>query len=119
MIDFSEYMKHDEIHSAIIPEAELRTGATSKFLDKAIELTKLYAKKNHDYGDSFNKGMDTIGLSYGIGRMFDKMNRIVNLSKTQAQVTDESIIDTIQDLACYAIMTAVYIDSKIEDVNFE
>lgn len=114
MIDFSEFMKHDEIHSTIIPEAELRTASTSNFVDKVIELTKLYAKKNRDYGDSFNKGMDTIGLSYGIGRMFDKMNRIVNLSKTKAQIGDESIIDTINDLACYAIMTSAYIENKIE-----
>ena len=49
---------------------------------KAIcdELNALYARKNHDYGDSFH------------------------------QVADESIRDTLMDLANYAIMTILEMD---------
>lgn len=87
------------------------------------EMTELYAKKNHDYGDSFTKGMDTIGLAYGVGRLYDKMNRIITLMKVKPEITDEGIEDTIKDLACYAVMTSVYIAnkkySKLNDVDFE
>lgn len=53
--------------------------------------------------------MDVIGLPYGVGRIYDKMSRILTLMKVKAEIKDESIIDTIQDLACYAVMLASYI----------
>lgn len=79
------------------------------FANTVGKMTTLYAKKNHDYGNSFNKGMNTIGMSYGIGRLYDKMNRIITLSKVKAEVDDESIQDTLLDLACYAVMTYNFI----------
>lgn len=79
---------------------------------KAItkEMSELYAKKNADYGNSFDKGMDTIGMAYGVGRMYDKMNRIINLTKGhEAKVKDEKLEDTVLDLANYSIMLLSYI----------
>lgn len=112
MIDFSEFMKEEEIYNALIPE-ELRDDNVKNFLSECLEMVRLYAKKNHDYGNSFNKGMDTLGLSYAVGRIFDKTNRAVNLVKKPAQIKEETICDTIQDLACYAVMTNVYIKNNI------
>ena len=104
----------------IIPEKELQTVQVKQFLEECIKLIKLYAKKNHDYGNSFIQGMDVIGLPYGVGRLYDKMNRIITLLKVKPEVKDESIKDTIQDLACYSIMTSMYLKSSfIEDVDFE
>lgn len=90
-------------------------------------MCELYAKKNHDYGNSFEQGMAAIGLSYGVGRLYDKMNRILTLMKVKAEVVDETIEDTIRDLACYAVMTSMYLNdcrkslkaSEINDVDFE
>lgn len=74
------------------------------------EMFELYAKKNADYGNSFDKGMETIGTAYGVGRMYDKMNRIINLTKGhKAKVIDEKLEDTVLDLANYSVMLLSYI----------
>lgn len=98
-----------ELTASIVPEKELQTLDVKEFVEEVVKMVKLYAKKNHDYGNSFEKGMNAIGLPYGVGRLFDKMNRILTLMKVKAEITDESIEDTIRDLACYAVMTSCYI----------
>jgi len=70
------------------------------------EVRDLLIRKNHDYGDSFSKQFEKYGLLSGIIRMDDKMSRIENLMKRDAKV-DESIEDSIRDLAGYAILTLV------------
>ena len=87
---------------------ELCTDEVLQFAEEAKQCTELYSKKNHDYGNSFDKGMDTIGMAYGVGRIYDKMNRLVTLTKEDAVVKDESIDDTLRDLACYSIMMLTY-----------
>lgn len=99
-------------------EDYLVTPEVNDFCEVASNCVNLYSKKNHDYGDSFNKGMNAIGPAYGIGRIFDKVNRLVTLSKsteTACAVTDESIEDTLKDLACYAIMMLAY--RKCQRIN--
>lgn len=71
------------------------------------ELNELYARKNADYGDSFGKSFDEYGLTMACIRLEDKLNRIKSLTKQAAQVSDESIVDTLMDLANYSIMTLV------------
>ena len=87
----------------------LVTDDVKRFERVCADMVQLYAKKNHDYGNSFEKGMNNIGMAYGIGRLYDKMNRIITLSKVKAEVNDESIQDTLLDLACYAVMTYNFI----------
>lgn len=70
------------------------------------ELNKLYEDKNHDYGDSFQKSFDEWGMVMPCIRLDDKLNRLKNLIKSDAKV-DESIDDTLMDLANYAIMTLI------------
>lgn len=70
-------------------------------------LTDLYTRKNHDYGDSFAKSYQEWGLAMPCIRLDDKLNRLKSLAKNQAQVQDESIRDTLLDLANYAIMTVI------------
>lgn len=70
------------------------------------QIHKTYVDKNHDYGGSFGKSIAEFGPIAGIVRMEDKMNRIKSLIKKggDQKVTDESIKDTLLDLANYAIM---------------
>ena len=69
-------------------------------------LNDLYKKKNQDYGDSFSKSYKEYGLTMSLIRLEDKLNRLKSLNKNgNAQVKDESIQDTLMDLANYAIMT--------------
>lgn len=75
------------------------------------ELKDTYIKKNHDYGNSFDKSIDKFGLTAAVVRMNDKMERLGSLMNKDAKV-DESIRDTVMDLANYCIMTAMYLDKK-------
>ena len=95
-------------------EDELCTDEVIQFTNEAKQCVELYSKKNHDYGNSFDKGMDNIGIAYGVGRIYDKMNRLVTLTKKEAQVKDESIDDTLRDLACYSMMMLAYRKRQIE-----
>jgi len=72
------------------------------------QLTETYEKKNHDYGHSFDKSMEEFGTISAVIRMNDKLSRFKSLIKFKAQVKEESIQDTLLDLATYAIMTAAY-----------
>ena len=84
---------------------DLFTREVNEFANEAAELIDLYAKKNNDYGNSFDKGMKDIGMAYGVGKLYDKVGRLVNLTKhPNKQQVDESIDDTLRDNACYSIM---------------
>lgn len=101
---------------------------------KAIcdELNKLYERKNHDYGDTFHQTFIEEGFAMARIRLSDKFGRFKTLSRhcgsienllrkttngdtakvlvKDQQVTDESIRDTLIDLANYAIMTVLEMD---------
>ena len=82
------------------------------------EMTELYAKKNHDYGNSFDEGCDKIGVGYPLGRLLDKMNRLIAcMGKEDEMQVNESIEDTLKDLGCYSIMTLSYLRRKKKNGN--
>lgn len=75
------------------------------------EMNALYARKNRDYGDSFHISFEEEGMAMARIRLGDKLNRFKTLTKAGDQlVQDESIRDTLIDLANYAIMTVMEID---------
>lgn len=79
----------------------------------ANQMTDLYARKNRDYGNSFDRSMDKFGLVVAAIRIGDKVNRLQSLiEKGGAEVKDESIADTFIDLACYSIMTLMWTEWK-------
>lgn len=80
-------------------------------------LNELYARKNADYGDSFGKSFREYGLTMACIRLEDKLNRIKALTKQEAQVSDESIVDTLMDLANYSIMTLVELGHRPSEVS--
>lgn len=74
----------------------------------------VFCKKNHDYGNSFEKSLDTFGLLAGIVRMNDKFERLLSLTqgKKDSLVGSESLVDTLEDLSNYAAMAACYLKGK-------
>lgn len=86
-------------------------GRNKYVSETANTMTDLYARKNADYGDSFDKSMNKFGMVVSAIRIGDKVNRLQSLvkKKGQGEVKDESIADTFLDLACYAIMTMVWV----------
>ena len=74
------------------------------------ELNKVYEKKNHDYGDSFGQTFNKLGIISAVTRITDKYNRLVSLctkSEEERKVKDESIEDTLLDMANYCMMTVI------------
>lgn len=80
------------------------------------KLHETYAKKNSDYGDSFAKTREIVPNAILV-RLHDKLNRVTALlSGTKQQVNDESIDDTLLDLANYALMELVERQAERERV---
>lgn len=86
-----------------------------RFEELTIKMADTYRAKNHDYGDSFGQSIKEFGLVAAAVRMNDKMNRFKTLINKSAQVKDESIRDTLLDLANYAIMTVVEMDKAKDE----
>ena len=84
-----------------------------RFEDITKSMSGIFRKKNHDYGNSFEQSLNEEGLAASRIRMGDKWNRFKQLSKgVQAQVNDESLRDTLIDMANYAIMTVMWLDKQ-------
>ena len=82
------------------------------------ELNKVYAQKNHDYGNSFGETFDKLGIISAVTRISDKYNRLCALatkSEEERQVKDESITDTLLDMANYCIMTIIELHKNEDD----
>lgn len=89
-------------------------------------LHEIYVKKNHDYGDSFAKNFDEYGLIYPEMHIKEKFDRFKSLRTNAAMVTNESIEDTLLDMANYCILTVLemkkiseVVEDKEEDVQVE
>lgn len=92
----------------------------TKIHDDICDLIKdTYASKHHDYGPSFEKTFYEYGWKAPLVRMEDKMSRLKSLFEKgdeNRKVKDESIKDTVIDLANYSIMLATELQ-LLEDYN--
>ena len=87
-----------------IPKAPPKVEAHRMICNR---LNQTYETKNHDYGDGFAQ-LRKRQPNAILVRLFDKYMRLETLlSGKKAQVKDESIDDTLMDLANYAIMELV------------
>lgn len=70
-----------------------------------------HRRKNSDYGDAAYKGYKKYGDYYFLTQLHNKFTRLENLTinNTKPQVEDESIDDTLLDMANYAVM---YLESR-------
>lgn len=79
------------------------------------ELHELYEAKNADYGDAFSRTFYEYGMVAPLLRMEDKLSRLKSLHrKGVQQIKQESMRDTLIDLANYAIMTVMELDAQEE-----
>lgn len=80
------------------------------------ELTTLFERKNHDYGDSFHQTFAEEGWPMVRIRLSDKLHRFKALTRGDSQqVQDESLRDTLMDLANYAILAMMEMDRRERD----
>ena len=75
-------------------------------------MVTLYSRKNADYGDAFVQSLDEDGLLVSKIRIKDKFNRFAQLIENDALVNDESMRDTLIDMANYAVMTMMWLDDN-------
>lgn len=83
-----------------------------EFKEILNRMEETHTQKNHDYGNSFDKSLDADGLLVAKIRLGDKYNRFSSLLKKEAEVKDESIKDTLLDLANYAAMTLRWMEEN-------
>lgn len=86
-----------------------------RFRELTTQMADTYERKNADYGNSFSKSIAEFGPVAGVVRIGDKFNRIKNLVRNpDAQcVDDESIGDTLLDMANYCVMLKIEMENKL------
>ncbi len=102
----------------------LRDQYLSRFSKITTDLYELTARKSADYSgtaDPFHnfRACEDFGVPMVKGilvRMSDKMSRAGNLlnSPDAPQVADERVIDTLRDLAVYAIILSIIIEEQAD-----
>ena len=94
------------------------------FINRLAELhtacVEISRAKNADYANP-NDALQNFHVAEVFGipaekailvRMSDKMSRISNLISRPAAVTDESVLDTLSDLANYALILRIVLEQK-------
>lgn len=84
----------------------------TKITNITTDLADTLIAKNHDYGDAFHDSVKEFGNVVMAIRLNDKMNRLKTLIKTDQQVKDETIADTLRDLAGYAILSLIEMNDQ-------
>ncbi|MBI4029125.1 MAG: DUF1599 domain-containing protein [Candidatus Blackburnbacteria bacterium] len=78
-----------------------------RFAEILKELEHLHAVKNEDYAGSIDplNNFKDFGFVGAVVRIGDKYNRVKNfVKKGEYKVKSESVIDTLRDLAVYAVI---------------
>ena len=91
---------------------------SNPFKDYTNHLAEILQEKNDAYGDSFSKSLDEDGLLVLKIRLGDKFNRISSLIKRgELKENDESLEDTLLDMAGYAILGLKYLEEYKNEKN--
>jgi hypothetical protein len=97
--------------------AEAMSKSTDRFNVIATELAELFAKKNHDYADSWREMRPTTILDL----IRAKTRRIDNLltlrSSGENGKVNESIEDSLRDIANYAIIAMIQEKEATDDAE--
>lgn len=78
------------------------------------KLNTIYEQKNKAYGNSFSDTFNDLGIISAVTRISDKFNRLKTLAKNEyIPQGDESISDTLLDMANYCIMTYMELNKEV------
>ena len=92
---------------------EAETDKYARHKEITDYMHKTYVSKNKDYGNSFERTHKEIGSRASLGRIADKFYRLQNIILNDEQhVEDETVIDTLIDMANYAIMFAMELEEE-------
>lgn len=98
-------------------DSDKTKGTESDTFESVLdEMKELHAKKDKDYGSAFHKSFEEFGVTAGVVRLNDKMERVKSLVKNgKAEVKEESLLDTLKDMSSYAVMLYVELKNKEND----
>lgn len=117
--------------SSLIPISKVELASTQGCQDEPLnvrtfrkivnDMADLYKRKNEAYGNSFDRSVKKYGAIAALTRISDKFNRLESLVLgAKNDVPDESIYDTLTDLASYCVMTSMVLKAvAVEKDDFE
>ena len=81
-----------------------------------VDMRDIFAAKRKDYGPSTEHLYEKFGPLAMYIKLHDKMSRLENLlgKNIEPSVIDESVIDTLLDLANYALITIIEMHKQKE-----
>ena len=117
--DWRDWMFEDNTNNTATPKRKVDESDIDieNYIHPFQEITnglyETYCKKNKDYGNSFEQSLNKFGEISALIRISDKYNRLCSLiTNKEQEVKDESIDDTILDMANYLIMWKMYRKNK-------
>ena len=95
-------------------DSDKAKGTESDTFESVLdEMKELHAKKNKDYNESFHNLFKEYGMSYALGHIEEKLNRVKAIIANGGNaVKNEHIEDSLIDGACYAVMLYVELKNK-------
>lgn len=115
--DSEDSVDSTDPEKSVIEPAEIADNHNpfKKYTDK---LAETLSEKNIAYGDSFSQSVDDYGLKVIGIRLSDKYNRIKHLVNTgELKENDESLEDTLLDMAGYSILGLKYLEEHKNEKN--
>lgn len=86
------------------------------FSEISKALDSFTAKKNEAYGDAYGKNYEVFGATYAAIEVFNKVNRIVTLTKNNlSEANNESLLDSYVDLRNYAEFAIQHMLPNVSD----
>lgn len=84
-----------------------------RFRDITEKMRETFLKKNYDYGNSFHETWDEFGdkgIITALTQISHKYHRLMNIGLGTKPLVDESIDDTLLDMANYCILTIMELE---------
>lgn len=84
-----------------------------RFRDITEKMRETFLKKNHDYGNSFHETWYEFGdkgIITALTQISHKYHRLMNIGLGTKPLVDESIDDTLLDMANYCILTIMELE---------
>lgn len=82
------------------------------FRDICNRMVETNIRKSNDYGASYQNLIKEFGDVAAVIPLQNKLDRIKNIIRKDGEVHNESLRDSVLDLACYAVMYLVELESK-------
>ena len=120
---FSKYAEQNDRIDAAIRKglAVLEPKNDAERYNRIVEkMQKTFLAKNHDYGNSFAttwREFGDKGPITGVAQISHKYHRLLNLALGTKPQVDESIDDTLIDMANYCILTLMELQKDRADKN--